>query len=258
MGSGGGHSARREHGLRPLGRMLRRGEGRRQGAIVGINGEDRKCPAPPLDLPPEGDRAFEAQMKKLSLRSTNRATARRIASKSTQPAAAGSGTGSALARVEDALRTAGSTTTGGSSWTCPAHDDSTPSLSVRQGDLGAVLKCHAGCDTADVVKALDLRTADLFDAPRDGAAAGSTPERNKRSRAGEPPSRGFVPVEILGDLTPAQIQWLKRDRRLRDEGTLEERSDPPSPISRSRAHWLLGHRRHVDVLGRGRGRRAAA
>ena len=43
---------------------------------------------------------------------------------------------------------------------CPAHDDATPSLSIREGNDGRVLvKCHAGCQIADIVAALgmDLR-----------------------------------------------------------------------------------------------------
>ena len=51
---------------------------------------------------------------------------------------------------------------------CPAegHDDQTASLSVAQGDTGAVLCCQAGCDTADVVAGLGLGLADLFDTPK--------------------------------------------------------------------------------------------
>lgn len=45
----------------------------------------------------------------------------------------------------------------GGSWTarCPAHDDRTPSLSIRDADDGKVLvRCHAGCDQDRVVAAL--------------------------------------------------------------------------------------------------------
>jgi len=35
---------------------------------------------------------------------------------------------------------------------CPAHADRTPSLSVRQGDRGILVKCFAGCDAADVLR----------------------------------------------------------------------------------------------------------
>ncbi len=38
---------------------------------------------------------------------------------------------------------------------CPAHDDDRPSLSVRQGDDKVLVHCHAGCEFADVVSALE-------------------------------------------------------------------------------------------------------
>src|SRR5436309_3150776 len=38
---------------------------------------------------------------------------------------------------------------------CPAHNDRTPSLAVRDGDDGRVLlKCHAGCSSLHVIDAL--------------------------------------------------------------------------------------------------------
>lgn len=46
---------------------------------------------------------------------------------------------------------------------CPAHEDRSPSLSVGQGDGKAVMKCHAGCDTQDIMLALGLNWPDLFD-----------------------------------------------------------------------------------------------
>lgn len=46
---------------------------------------------------------------------------------------------------------------------CPAHDDSSPSLSVRELDDGRTLiHCFAGCDALSVVHALGLEMADLF------------------------------------------------------------------------------------------------
>jgi hypothetical protein len=63
------------------------------------------------------------------------------------------------------LERTGSTGRNGS-WPCPAHDDSTPSLSVSRGNEGVVLHCHAGCTTADVLTALGLDAKDLFDNPR--------------------------------------------------------------------------------------------
>src|SRR3546814_3169332 len=37
---------------------------------------------------------------------------------------------------------------------CPAHADSTPSLSIRQGDRGILVTCFAGCDREDVLREL--------------------------------------------------------------------------------------------------------
>ena len=45
----------------------------------------------------------------------------------------------------------------GGGWTasCPAHDDQTPSLSIRDADDGKVLvRCHAGCDQEQVIATL--------------------------------------------------------------------------------------------------------
>jgi hypothetical protein len=52
-----------------------------------------------------------------------------------------------------------------SGWTafCPAHDDRTPSLSVKEGDDGRILvHCFAGCPPARITAALGLRLVDLF------------------------------------------------------------------------------------------------
>lgn len=46
---------------------------------------------------------------------------------------------------------------------CPAHNDRTPSLSIRMGRDGRVLiKCWAGCSTESVIDALGLSWRDLF------------------------------------------------------------------------------------------------
>ena len=53
----------------------------------------------------------------------------------------------------------------GSGWSarCPAHADKNPSLSVATGEDGcALIKCHAGCEVAQVLDALGLSSADLF------------------------------------------------------------------------------------------------
>jgi putative DNA primase/helicase len=44
----------------------------------------------------------------------------------------------------------------GGGWTarCPAHDDRTPSLSIREADNKVLVRCHAGCDQERVIAAL--------------------------------------------------------------------------------------------------------
>lgn len=46
---------------------------------------------------------------------------------------------------------------------CPSHEDRLPSLSVKEGEAGVLVYCHAGCTVHEVVAALGLEVADLFD-----------------------------------------------------------------------------------------------
>lgn len=46
---------------------------------------------------------------------------------------------------------------------CPAHSDNSPSLSIRAVDDRVLLHCWTGCRVDDVVKAIGLTVADLFD-----------------------------------------------------------------------------------------------
>ena len=45
---------------------------------------------------------------------------------------------------------------------CPAHDDRNPSLSIKQYDDGLGIKCHAGCDTDEILAAVDLTKRDIL------------------------------------------------------------------------------------------------
>lgn len=49
---------------------------------------------------------------------------------------------------------------------CPAHEDRSPSLSIREAEDGrTLLKCFAGCDTESILTSADLKWADLFPGP---------------------------------------------------------------------------------------------
>ncbi len=46
---------------------------------------------------------------------------------------------------------------------CPAHDDKSPSLSVRLMDDGRIsIKCFSGCVGADIMQAIGLTLRDLY------------------------------------------------------------------------------------------------
>lgn len=65
---------------------------------------------------------------------------------------------------------------------CPAHDDRTPSLSIRNSDDGRVLvRCHAGCDQVRVIAA--LRSRGLW--PSGGRSIGPTVTERHRSDGGQ-------------------------------------------------------------------------
>jgi putative DNA primase/helicase len=70
---------------------------------------------------------------------------------------------------------------------CPAHDDRTPSLSVRVGRRRLLLHCFAGCRAADIIRALG--SAGLIDPGPAGA-----PDRGREPAAAAPLSRAAVRV----------------------------------------------------------------
>ena len=77
----------------------------------------------------------------------------------------------------------------GAGWVdrCPAHEDRKASLSIGKGDDGnAMLFCHAGCDTADVLAEAGLTWPDVF--PEDDKP-GFVRNGNGRTRNGKAKSK---------------------------------------------------------------------
>jgi hypothetical protein len=50
------------------------------------------------------------------------------------------------------------------SWTacCPAHDDKSPSLAIREESGKVLLHCFGGCEVSAIVAALGMEMTDLF------------------------------------------------------------------------------------------------
>lgn len=55
-------------------------------------------------------------------------------------------------------------TTGSGKWLarCPAHDDRSPSLAIREVDDRILIHCFSGCSAQQVLQAVGLQMADLF------------------------------------------------------------------------------------------------
>lgn len=69
---------------------------------------------------------------------------------------------------------------------CPAHDDNNPSLRITAIDGRTLMYCHAGCETPDVLAAISLTMADLFD-----DSGGVTYEYSDRRRVHRTPDKQF-------------------------------------------------------------------
>ena len=101
---------------------------------------------------------------------------------------------------------------------CPAHDDKTPSLSVKIGDNDCViLKCFAGCPTDAVLDALGWTMRDLFatdDAWRSHEARDIGDEKDAAKREASPlprdtPGKVRLWIEALTDADlDAQLRIL--------------------------------------------------
>jgi len=66
---------------------------------------------------------------------------------------------------------------------CPAHDDRSPSLSVRVGHTSLLFKCFAGCDTTDILRAVRRLSPGALDAAGTGEAQPDDLEQWLQGRA---------------------------------------------------------------------------
>jgi hypothetical protein len=131
-------------------------------------------------------------------------------------------TASTLARFEEALRAAGCRSTRPGAWTCPAHDDSEPSLSVREGDDGRVLiHCFGPCDAERIVAALGLTLADLFGPPNSGATLQHPEHREQAHRDGRCTPERNGPQQSQGSAPDCSLDAYATAKRLAPEFLLK-------------------------------------
>lgn len=120
----------------------------------------------------------------------------------------------AASRIIDRLD--GVRQTGSGRWKarCPAHPDRSPSLSIREMDDGRVLiHDFGGCDTGDVLAALRLELADLFDKPVEHClprSRSSIPARDLLDLVClELDVAGILIAEIVGGSGCSQVAWQR-------------------------------------------------
>jgi 5S rRNA maturation endonuclease (ribonuclease M5) len=91
---------------------------------------------------------------------------------------------------------------------CPAHEDSRASLSITDGEKGAVLHCFAGCKTENICSALGIKLSDLFN---------SKPKRDKLN------------IIATYDYTDETGQVLFQVCRFDPKNFKQRRPDPTAP-----------------------------
>lgn len=157
-----------------------------------------------------------------------------------------------LAAIEDATGTSANPCAGGYFMRCPAHDDTHASLSVGYGDKGILLHCHAGCEFAEVLDALDWPQSEVFwDSlvPQTGVhqpeVVGETVHRYRDCSGRE------VAVNLRRDLSDGS-KTFALERYIEDEVLVYGAERLPQAIEENRLVWLVEGEKCVDALtGRG-------
>lgn len=111
---------------------------------------------------------------------------------------------------------------------CPAHDDSSPSLSVGVGDdQPVVFHCHAGCTQEDILAALDLTWQDI-----------TTPREDRDPDEWTPAG----PASDVYDYRGADGELLFQVLRVPQPGGAKTfRQRVPDPTAKSGWRWSLGN-----------------
>ena len=102
---------------------------------------------------------------------------------------------------------------------CPAHQDRSPSLSVRETDNRILVHCFGGCDVGEVLVAVGLALADLFDSPLDHHRA---PVRDRRHQHAAREALKLMASESLVVLVAARAIAQGQSLSHRDRERLED------------------------------------
>jgi hypothetical protein len=127
---------------------------------------------------------------------------------------------SAAIKLLDRLRRVKATSN--TSWiaSCPTsahkHGDRSRGLSVRAADDRVLIYCHAGCGAVDVVEALGLTLADLYDRPSEHHCDPSHSRIPARDLleiiSAEASVVGVVGTDVLEKKTISEADWERLSR----------------------------------------------
>ena len=123
---------------------------------------------------------------------------------------------------------------------CPCHEDSKPSLSIRESDDGTVLlKCHAGCDTKDIMSKLNLTMRDLFPAtPQIAATNGKTTAKKVFAYAMD------AAEQLEKSYGKRSGSWKYEDANRQPVGLINRWDRPDGkkilPVSKNGSGWIFG------------------
>nr|WP_298967238.1 hypothetical protein [uncultured Halomonas sp.] len=95
---------------------------------------------------------------------------------------------------------------------CPAHNDRSPSLAIRETSDGTVLmNCFGGCPTRDVIAAIGLELKDLF------------PQRDRDDyNASRRPGERWVPRDVLAAIAREALIALIAAETVHKGGSLSQ------------------------------------
>ena len=122
---------------------------------------------------------------------------------------------------------------------CPAHEDRSPSLSIREADDGRVLiHCFAGCGAAEIVAAVGLDLADLF--PPDPAwrpATATSPRTTDRRRPRISAADALTVLDHEALVVELITREVESGRPVEDRHR-EDLSLAATRIATVRRHWM--------------------
>lgn len=122
---------------------------------------------------------------------------------------------------------------------CPAHADSTPSLSIRQGERGILVHCFAGCENTDVLRAI-ARTKPIINSP--------TPDYRENTGSANATRLWNKAVEVRHSLGETYLAGRYLPTKLQDVRYLHRCPFGRKPNTMFRPALLVAIRAGVKIL----------